>query len=64
MRNLFKNKYKLRIESNIKRLQFEWWDNKDKMDKLKITLKPAEYIPIQIKNDQIQKQIDLLKSLL
>jgi hypothetical protein len=63
-RGLFKSKYRNRIEKNIYRLQCEWWDNHAKMDKLKKTLNPREYIPIEIKNDQIQKQIDLLKLLL
>lgn len=63
-RGLFKSKYKKRIDANIVRLQCEWWDNVSKMDKIKKTLNPKEYIPIQIKNDQIQKQIDLLKSLI
>lgn len=61
---LFQSKYKKRIEANIIRLQLEWWDNRSKMLKLKKELNAKEYIPIQIKNDQIQKQIDLLKSLI
>jgi hypothetical protein len=62
--NIFKSKYRKRIEANITRLQNEWWDSKNKMDKIKKTLKPAEYIPLDIKMNEVQKQIDLLKSLL
>lgn len=61
---LFKSRLRKNIESKLSKLEKQWYDNHVQMQGLKITLEPKKWIPLEIKNYEIEKQIKLLKSLL